>query len=92
MQGGIFFIPFEKEILCYERQLIHFSLDTVSSDNALTLYHIIPTFNDPGKKPFQNMVGKGENAFPTMFSTLPKTNFNFSVMFILSSSIAFNLD
>ena len=27
-----------------------------------------------------------------MFSTLPKTNFNFSVTFILSSAIAFNLD
>ena len=36
------------------------------------------------KKAFENIVGKGENAcsqhfhfFPTMFSTLPNTNFNF---------------
>ena len=45
---------------------------------ALTLYQRTQTFNDPGKKkPFENIVGKGENAgnqhfllFPTMFSTL----------------------
>ena len=52
-------------------------------------------------KPFENVVGKGENAgnagnqhsrFPTMFSTHPKINFNFSVTFILSSANAFNLD
>ena len=30
--------------------------------------------------------------FPTMFSTPPKTNLNFSVIFILSSANAFNLD
>ena len=29
---------------------------------------------------------------PVMFSTLPKTNFNFSLPFILSSANAFNLD
>ena len=42
----------------------------------------------------QNMAGKGENAdyFPTMFSTLTKTNFNFSVAFIWLSANAFNLD
>ena len=45
------------------------------------------------KKPFENIEGKGENAgsqhfslFPTMFSTLPQQNFNFS------SANAFNLD
>ena len=27
-----------------------------------------------------------------MFSTIPKTNFNFSVTFVLSSANAFNLD
>ena len=31
-------------------------------------------------------------SFPTMFSTLPKTNFNLLVTFILSSANAFNLD
>ena len=30
--------------------------------------HTIPTFNDPEK---ENIVGKGENDFPAMFSTLP---------------------
>ena len=50
-------------------------------------------------KPFENIVGKEENAgnqhfllFPTMFSTHPKTNFNFSVTFILSSASSFNLE
>ena len=28
----------------------------------LTLYHIIPTFKDPRKEAFENIVGKGENA------------------------------
>ena len=32
------------------------------------------------------------STFPIMFSTLPKTNFNFSVLFILSSACAFNFD
>ena len=43
------------------------------------------------RKPFENTVEKEENAgnqhflpFPTMFSTLPITNFHFSVTFILS--------
>ena len=51
------------------------------------------------KKPFEKIVGKGENAvnpafspLSTMFSTLLKTNFNFSVTFILSSANAFNLN
>ena len=30
--------------------------------------------------------------FPVMFSTLPKTNFGFSITFIISSASAFNLD
>ena len=51
------------------------------------------------RKPFENIVGKRENAgnqhfllFPTMFSTLHKTNFMFSVTFILLSVNAFNLE
>ena len=52
------------------------------------------------KKPFENNMGKGENAgnqhfllFPQCF-TLPKTKFNFSATlnFVLSSANAFNLD
>ena len=66
----------------------------------LTLCHTIPTFNYPKKKnPLKNVLRKGENAgnqhffpFPTMFSTLPKTNFNFLVIFMLLSANAFNLD
>ena len=43
-------------------------------------------------------MGKGENEklafspFPTLFSTLPEINFNFSAKFNLSSANAFNLD
>ena len=47
---------------------------------TLTLYHTIPTLNSimiKRKNTFENIVGKGENAgspFPTMVSTLSKTN------------------
>ena len=51
------------------------------------------------KTPLENIVGKGENAgkpafspFPTMFSTVSKTNFDFSVTYNLLSANAFNLD
>ena len=51
------------------------------------------------KKPFENIMGKDENAgnqhfllFPLCFSALPKTNFNFSVTFLLSSTNAFKFD
>ena len=33
----------------------------------------------------------GVSPFPTMFSTLPKLNFNFSLASVLSSANAFNL-
>ena len=67
--------------------------------NFLSLYHTIPTFNDPEEEDiFENIVGKGENAgnqhvllFPTMFSTLSNANFNFWVTLILLSAYAFNL-
>ena len=65
----------------------------------LTLYHTIPTFNDPEKEGLENIKGKREkcwlpafSTFPTIIFTLAKTNFNFSVTFILSSPNAFNLD
>ena len=52
-----------------------------------------------GKKPFENIVGKGENAvhqhfllFPKCFLLLSKTEMIISVIFILSSANAFNLD
>ena len=51
------------------------------------------------KKPFENIVGKGENAgnqhflvIPQCFLSFPKTNFNFSVKFNLMSANALNLD
>ena len=51
-----------------------------------------------GMRPFENIVGKGENGgnqhfllFPTMFSTLPKPNFYFPFTFILLSANAFDL-
>ena len=51
------------------------------------------------KKALENIVGKEENAgyqhfllSPTMFSTLPKPNFNSLLTFILSSANALNLD
>ena len=51
------------------------------------------------KKPFENIMGIGENAgnqhfllFPQYFITLPNTKFNFFLAFILSSANAFNLD
>ena len=31
-------------------------------DGKLTLYHTIHSLNDPEEKPFENIVGKGENA------------------------------
>ena len=48
------------------------------------------------EKAFENIVGKGEILvtsilpFPTMFSTLPCTNFSFSFIFILLPANAFN--
>ena len=63
--------------------------------NGLTLYHTILTFNDTNKgEAFENILGKGENAgkpafspFPLCFLPFPKkTNFNFSVTFILLSA------
>ena len=54
-------------------------------DLLLTLYHMIPTVNDlEEKKPFEDIVGKGENAgsphffpFPTMFLYPFQHNFQF---------------
>ena len=62
-----------------------------SFSGSLTLYHTIQTFNDPRKEVFRKHCGKRRKCchfllFSTMFSTLPQTKFNFSVMFILSSA------
>ena len=70
----------------------------ISGTGLLTLYQAIP-FNDLEKKPFENNVGKGENAgnqhfllFPTMFSTLPSINFSFLVTLMLPYANDFNFD
>ena len=57
---------------------------------------LLPTLR---KKPFENIAGKRENAgyhqhfspFPTMFSTLSRTELVICDAFILSSASAFNL-
>ena len=54
----------------------------------LTHYHTILNSNKSKKETFC----KCWSPFPTMFSTLLKTNFNIWVTFILSSVNAFNLD
>ena len=38
----------------------------------LTLYHTIPTFTNPTKEPFENIVGKGENAGDQHFLLFPQ--------------------
>ena len=38
----------------------------------LTLYHTIPTFNDPEREPFEKLVGKGENAGNQHFVLFPQ--------------------
>ena len=74
-------------------------LFTVDHGSTLTLYHIIPNFNDPEKEVFRKKCGKRRKCwlpafspFPTMFSTLSIPNFIFSVTFFLPSANAFNLD
>ena len=80
-----FFIKFQ----CISHILLFFS----------TLYHTIMTFSNPKTEGFRKHCGKRRKCwkpafspFPTMFPTFPKTNFNFSFTFILSSANAFNLD
>ena len=43
------------------------------------------------QRAFKNIVGKRENAFPTVVSTLPRLNFNSSFTFTVSSANDFNL-
>ena len=63
----------------------------------LTLYHKIPTFNYPGKLPYDNIVAKGEMLVTSIFSFYhvfcsSQKEFLFSFTFILSSANTFNLD
>ena len=61
--------------------------------------HTIPISNNPEIETFWKNCGKRRKCgkpvfspFPTIYSTLPKSNFNFSVLFILLSANASNLD
>ena len=60
---------------------------------SLTLYHTILSFNDPDRG-LPKTLWEKEPAFAlfSMFSTRPKTNFKFSVTFIVLSATAFNFD
>ena len=64
---------------------------------GLTFHHTILTFNDT-EEAFWKHGGRRKcwkpvfSPFPTMFPTLPISNFNFSFTFILSSANAFNMD
>ena len=56
----------------------------VATTDLLTLYHTIPTFNDLNREAFRKHCGERRKCclpafspFPTMFSTLPKTSFEF---------------
>ena len=52
------------------KQTIYYPFPKVHS-TPLTLFHTIPTFNDPSKKPFENIVEKGENAGNQHFLLFP---------------------
>ena len=77
---------------------LFYVVGTVKMIRALTVYHTIPTFNDPKVEPFENIVGKGENAGNQHFLLFPqclypfKTKFIFSAELSLLSANAFNLD
>ena len=64
----------------------------------LTLYHTIPPFNNPKEEGFGKHCGKRRKCwlpafspFPTMFSTLSKTEILILATFILLPANAFNL-
>ena len=38
-----------------------------------TLHHVVPCFNDMEKEPFENIVGKGENAGNQHFLHFPQS-------------------
>ena len=71
----------------------------MESIKDFTLYHTIRTFNYPVKRRLRKHCGKRRKCclpafspFPTMFSSLSRTNFRFFISFILLSANTFNLD
>ena len=79
------------KILLFGKKLI----STAGCDILDLVYYLFTTqsrlFTTLTKRSFENVMGIGENAGNQHFSTLPKTNSNFTVTFILSSASAFNL-
>ena len=80
------FLLFPHYLLPYLGQIYSFRLLT-------TLDHTIPTFNDFDKEAFwkhcekkRKCFSQAFSPFPTMFSTIPKVNFNFHVILISSSA------
>ena len=58
---------------CEENEDIQFFLSTFKvPHDCLTLYHTIPTFNDPEKEGLENIVGKRENAGYQHFLLFPQ--------------------
>ena len=65
----------------------------------LTLYHTIPTFNDPEERPFEKILGKGENAgnqhfllFPRYFLPFPQQiQFFNDIYFVVCKCFEFRL-
>ena len=71
----------------------------MTAELQLSLYHTITTFNTTVWEALWKHSRKRRNAgnqhflfFPTVIFTHPKTKFNSSITFILSSANAFNLD
>ena len=65
---------------------------------SLTLYHTIPTFNNPKEEAFGKHCGKRRKCwkpafspFPTVFSTLEQSKIIILTMFNLSSANAFTM-
>ena len=71
----------------------------LNDPERLILYHIIPTYNNFEKEAFWKHCRKKRKCWqpaffplPTMFSTLPKTNFNFLVLQIFCTQPERQLD
>ena len=59
--------------------------------NSLTLYHTDQTF-EKSLKPYENIVGKGENTGDQCFLLVPQQISLFESHFMCSSANAFNLE
>ena len=71
---------------------------SIGLKHFLNLYHTFPTFHDPGTESFWKHCGRGKkywlpafSPFPTMFSILSRTSFNFLFTFVFLSASLFNL-